>query len=79
MSETTLTSKGQMTLPKAARDRFGLKAGDRLGVVVEEGRIVLIPLTMHVDDLCTILPASKRRASLKQMRDSVRARAAHRR
>ena len=79
MSETTLTSKGQMTLPKAAREHFGLKAGDRLGVVVEEGRIVLIPLTMHVDDLCTILPASKRRASLKQMRESVRARAAHRR
>lgn len=79
MSETTLTSKGQMTLPKATREHFGLKAGDRLGVVVEEGRIVLIPLTLHVDDLCTILPAAKRRASVKEIRESVRTRAAQRR
>ena len=37
--------KGQMTHPKAAREYFGLTAGDRLGVIVEEGRIILVPLT----------------------------------
>lgn len=32
--QATLTSKGRMTLPSAARARLGLAAGDRLLVTV---------------------------------------------
>ena len=40
--QTTLTSKGQMTLPSAVRARLGLEAGDRLLVtVVDDDTIVL--------------------------------------
>lgn len=40
--QTTLTSKGQMTLPSAARARLGLETGDRLLVtVVDDDTIVL--------------------------------------
>ena len=40
--QTTLTSKGQMTLPSAARARLGLEAGDRLLVtVVDDDTIIL--------------------------------------
>jgi AbrB family looped-hinge helix DNA binding protein len=36
---TVLTSKGQVTLPKAIRDRLALKQGERLQVAVEsDGR-----------------------------------------
>jgi len=43
--QTTLASKGQMTLPSAARARLGLQAGDRLLVtVVDDDTIVLKPL-----------------------------------
>ncbi|HGG60813.1 MAG TPA: AbrB/MazE/SpoVT family DNA-binding domain-containing protein, partial [Gammaproteobacteria bacterium] len=34
MSTTTLTSKGQLTLPKAIRDQTKLHAGDKLEVLV---------------------------------------------
>jgi AbrB family looped-hinge helix DNA binding protein len=46
MSSATLTSKGQITIPKAIRDRFGLEAGDLLDFVIEpDGRIVVHPIT----------------------------------
>ncbi len=35
MSKATLTSKGQLTVPKDVRDRLGLTAGARLSFEVE--------------------------------------------
>lgn len=44
MAVSTVTSKGQITIPKAIRDRFGLSEGTVLEFVVEEdGKIVLRP------------------------------------
>ncbi len=78
MPSTTLTSKGQMTVPKSVRDRFDLKAGDRLEVVVEDDRIVLIPMTLHIEDLGTLLPATTHAATIAEMDDSIRSRASQR-
>jgi AbrB family looped-hinge helix DNA binding protein len=36
-----LTSKGQATIPKPVRDHLGLRAGDAVQFVVEQGRVVL--------------------------------------
>jgi antitoxin PrlF len=42
--ETTLTSKGQATIPKHIRDRLGLKAGSRLIFAVnKDGELILRP------------------------------------
>lgn len=39
---STMTSKGQVTLPAEIRKRLGLTAGDKLSFVIEdEGRIEL--------------------------------------
>jgi antitoxin PrlF len=37
----TVTSKGQVTVPIAVRNRLGLKEGDRLAFVSQGGEIVL--------------------------------------
>lgn len=76
MPSTTLTSKGQMTLPKAIRERLNLKAGDRLDVSTEGERIILVPSTLHLDDLCSVLPKPRRVVSLEEMDDAIRRRAA---
>jgi AbrB family looped-hinge helix DNA binding protein len=40
---TTLSSKGQVVLPAAARKRLGLKAGAKFACRVQRGQIVLTP------------------------------------
>lgn len=40
---STLSSKGQVTIPIEVRQRLGLSSGDRVEFVFEEGRTVLRP------------------------------------
>lgn len=45
MQESTLTAKGQTTLPKSVRTALGLKAGDRLRyLVLDNGEVRLMRL-----------------------------------
>ena len=39
----SIGDRGQIVIPKAARDEFGLKSGDRLIIVSDEHGIALIP------------------------------------
>lgn len=44
LMESTITVKGQTTLPKPIRDRLGLGAGDRLMYFLHpDGTVVLLP------------------------------------
>lgn len=44
MATSTLTSKGQITIPKEVRERLGVKEGDRLVFRFDErGNLVLQP------------------------------------
>jgi antitoxin PrlF len=52
----TLTTKGQITLPKAIRDLLRLDAGDRVDFIVkDDGTVVLRPATVDVRDLKGLL------------------------
>ncbi len=42
MQTSTLTSKGQVTIPAEVRRRPGLRAGDRVGFIVEKGEVRLV-------------------------------------
>jgi AbrB family looped-hinge helix DNA binding protein len=44
MRVTTLSTKGQLVLPKEIRERLGLSPGDRLKVELSCGRVVLEPV-----------------------------------
>ena len=39
--EATVAERGQITLPKAARDKLGLSAGTKLKVEIKNGQLVL--------------------------------------
>ncbi|MGC9291176.1 MAG: AbrB/MazE/SpoVT family DNA-binding domain-containing protein [Acidobacteriaceae bacterium] len=43
-ASSTISSKGQVTIPLAVRHRLGLKEGDRAEFAVEQGRTILRPV-----------------------------------
>jgi antitoxin PrlF len=76
METTTLTSKGQLTLPKAVRDKLHLRTGDRLRVeVTEDGRVVLQPATVDVLELKGMLPKPAKPLGLADIERVIRERA----
>ena len=61
MSIATITSKGQVTIPKDVRTRLGLRAGDRLDFQVDrDGRARLTPVSSRVDQNFGMLSAKSR-------------------
>lgn len=55
MSVSTLTSKGQMTLPKEVRDDLNLKTGDKLEFTKVTGGYMLKPRNVRAADLAGVL------------------------
>ena len=57
--KTTISEKGQITVPKVLRDRLGIKQGQVLELQEESGRIVITKAdeTDPVERLYGILPA----------------------
>ena len=47
----TIGERGQIVIPKAARDKFGLKAGDRLVVASDEHGIALLPADFFISKM----------------------------
>ena len=60
----TVTSKGQVTLPKSVRDALGLEAGDRVFFRVHRGRAVLAKVENFLDLAGSVsVPPDRREAS----------------
>ncbi len=74
MSTTTITTKGQVTIPKKVRDSLHLHTGDIIEIVItKEGEAVLRPVTKKVDDLYGILYKKDRKpVSPEEMNEAVR-------
>lgn len=64
----TLTTKGQVTLPKALRDKLQLSAGDRIEFIVDEDNAArLVVKHASVTRLKGILPPPSQPVSLADM------------
>ncbi len=76
MTTATVTTKGQITIPKAVRESLCLRAGDRVAFVVRgPAEAVLKPITKSVDDVFGRLHDPARRAlSVDEMNAAVAAR-----
>lgn len=76
MPIATLTTKGQVTIPKEVRDHLELETGDRVSFVIQDdGSVMVRPLTRPVQDLAGLLQRPGRRpVSVKGMNEGIAAR-----
>ena len=79
MPTATVTSKGQITIPREVREALGLEAGDRVEFVAEEkGAYKVVAATRDVRHLKGLIPKPTKPVTVEAMNRSV-ARAAGKR
>ena len=73
MPTATVTTKGQVTIPKEVREHLGVETGDRLSFVVQDDGTVLVkPITRHVRELDGLLRRPARRpVSISKMDEGI--------
>lgn len=72
MATTTVTSKGQITLPRDVRRALGLDAGDKVDFVAVEGGFKLVPLRKDVRALKgRFADRVKRPVSIEEMDEAI--------
>ena len=74
MATATMTTKGQITIPKVVRDKLRLTAGDKVEFVLSDKMEALIrPVSKKVDDVFGLLHKPGRKAvSVEQMNEGIR-------
>jgi AbrB family looped-hinge helix DNA binding protein len=72
MSASTITRKGQITIPKAIRDRLGAKEGEKVFFVVRGDEVVLKVLRGTILDLKGSIKPSKRPEDFDAIRRGVK-------
>lgn len=73
MATATVTSKGQITIPKEVRDRLGVGTGDHVDFVVNDrGDVVVRPVVLDVRELRGLLKRNRRQTvTLLQMDSAI--------
>ena len=74
MALATLTTKGQVTIPKKIRESLRLHTGDKIEIIVTEKREAIIrPISKKVDDIfCKLHKSGRKAISLEAMDDAIR-------
>jgi AbrB family looped-hinge helix DNA binding protein len=74
MALATLTTKGQVTIPKIIRDSLKLNTGDKIEIIITDKREAIIrPVSKKVDDIfCKLHKSGRKAVSLEAMDDAIR-------
>lgn len=68
----TISSKGQVTFPKAIREQLKLEAGDKVEfTLTANGQILVVPKTASIKKLKGILPKPDKTVSLDEMEAAI--------
>lgn len=73
MAITTLTTKGQVTIPKEIRKQLKINTGDKIDIsIVGEGQAMIRPVSQKVDDVFGIFYKPGRKpVSIEEMDEAI--------
>jgi looped-hinge helix DNA binding domain, AbrB family len=74
MTSSTVTSKGQVTIPAEVRRQLSLKSGDKVAFYLENGKVVLKPVIRKAGAAFGLKRAT-RSVSLEEMDRAIKQRA----
>lgn len=71
--QSTVTSKGQTTIPKELRDAMGIKEGTPLRWKLENGVLTVRPKSKRIEEFAGLLgpPPNERHVTVEQMDDAI--------
>ena len=65
--ESSLSPKGQITLPLELRRRWGLKPKDRVAIQMEDEIVTIAPMRSPVEETYGVLPRLPRPLTVEEM------------
>ena len=69
---TTITSKGQLTLPKKIRDILNLRPGNKVEFIMDrQGNVRMVPVKSTIKELRGMVPQPKKAISLEEMQMAI--------
>jgi AbrB family looped-hinge helix DNA binding protein len=71
MQSSTLTARGQTTIPAEIRRKLALKPGDRILYLEEDGRVRIVAADKRARDLKGLLPKPAQALSLEEMEAAI--------
>ena len=72
MAESTISSKGQITIPIEVRRRLGLATGSRVRFVpTDSGSYEIVPIQRSITSLKGMVPAPKMPVTLEDMEAAI--------
>lgn len=70
---STITTKGQITIPKDIRNVLNVGKGDRVEFLVDtNGSVTILPVTTDITALKCLVPKPQKYVSLDDMKNAIR-------
>ncbi len=74
MQTSTVTTKGQVTIPAKLRRQLGIRRGDEVAFFLEDAKVIMVPVKKDIKAAFGLVQAT-RSVSLKAMEEAIRRRA----
>ncbi|MDR0774295.1 MULTISPECIES: AbrB/MazE/SpoVT family DNA-binding domain-containing protein [unclassified Candidatus Tisiphia] len=69
---STVTSKGQVTIPSYIRNKLHLSSGSKLEFIMQDDSFIVVPINKPVKNLKGILPKPKTPLSIEDMNEAIK-------